>query len=445
MKALKEHWAALDPRLKQRGVLLLVAVAVLGLAWAFVGHDDRTAPSTPRETKRIAKEILTGRDAEGLGIEGVATDVAALTQAVQDLSAGLAHEKEAREQAEHALQTLTESTNETLTKQLSDAVDLIRTRERELARLRNDAQTSREADTSASPATPTLSNPVVEEEWDLFKGESPATPAAPVPPAGGARTHPGPPTQRSTPLAYQEYVEKSSETQPQAPADDVPFIPAGSIVSGTILTGLDAPTSKSTRQDPFPVLVRVKHAAILPNRFNLDVRECFIVGAGWGDLSSERAYIRAESLSCVRSDGEIIESRLDAYAVGEDSKAGIRGRLVSKQGQVLANAMLAGFASGISKAFQPQAIPVIGNTGEDRFSTPQASVALQSGALGGVSESMERLADFYIDLAEEMFPVIEVDAGRALTFIVNRGGRLELAKNEAKPAVRESAPHASDK
>ena len=36
---------------------------------------------------------------------------------------------------------------------------------------------------------------------------------------------------------------------------------------------------------------------------------------------------------------------------GEDGKAGMRGRLVSKQGQLLANALLAGVASGIGQAF----------------------------------------------------------------------------------------------
>ena len=75
----------------------------------------------------------------------------------------------------------------------------------------------------------------------------------------------------------------------QTQSDMELFIPAGSILSGNLLNGLDAPTGKGARREPFPVLARLKDEAILPNRFRADVRECFLVSAGYGDLSSERA------------------------------------------------------------------------------------------------------------------------------------------------------------
>ncbi|MDJ1478821.1 TraB/VirB10 family protein [Bacillus sp. LS15-K4] len=86
-------------------------------------------------------------------------------------------------------------------------------------------------------------------------------------------------------------------------------------------TGLDAPTHESARREPFPALLRIQKEAILPNRFRADIKECFLIAAGYGDLSSERAYLRGETISCVREDGGVIETRLDSYAVGEDGKA----------------------------------------------------------------------------------------------------------------------------
>jgi conjugal transfer pilus assembly protein TraB len=71
--------------------------------------------------------------------------------------------------------------------------------------------------------------------------------------------------------------------------------------------------------------------------------------SGYGDLSSERAYLRGETFSCIREDGGVIEAQLDSYAVGEDGKAGVRGRLVSKQGQMVAKSLIAGFLGGASK------------------------------------------------------------------------------------------------
>jgi len=41
-----------------------------------------------------------------------------------------------------------------------------------------------------------------------------------------------------------------------------------------------------------PALIRVKHQAILPNRVRADVRECFLLVSGFGDLASERAQLR---------------------------------------------------------------------------------------------------------------------------------------------------------
>ncbi|PIV81625.1 conjugal transfer protein TraB, partial [bacterium CG17_big_fil_post_rev_8_21_14_2_50_64_8] len=46
--------------------------------------------------------------------------------------------------------------------------------------------------------------------------------------------------------------------------------------------------------------------------------------------ATERAQLRTETLSCVREDGRVIEAELEGYAVGEDGKVGMRGRLVSK-------------------------------------------------------------------------------------------------------------------
>lgn len=215
-------------------------------------------------------------------------------------------------------------------------------------------------------------------------------------------------------------------------------IPSGSILSGVLMTGMDAPTGNQAQRDPFPTLLRIKHEAILPNRFRADFRECFLVAAGWGDLSSERAYMRAERISCVRYDGTVLESTLDAYATGEDGKAGVRGRLVSKQGQVIARSLMAGFMQGVSGAFDVRQVPSInisrGNDGsvnspvyEQAFNS---NVAQAAGARG-VSSAMERIADYYLAMAENIFPIIEIDAMREVDFIVKRGMTVKLSSADA--------------
>jgi conjugal transfer pilus assembly protein TraB len=217
-------------------------------------------------------------------------------------------------------------------------------------------------------------------------------------------------------------AEPPAKPKPKPPTA---YIPSGSMLAGVLITGVDAPTGRGSNADPIPILVRVKHEAILPNRYRADVRECFIVGSAYGDLSSERAYVRGETLSCVRVDGKVIDTTVKMYLVGEDGKAGIRGHLVSKQGQAIAKAAVAGFAQAYANALQPN-VSVYGGGNGAAGNTPLSTQALQGASFGGASSALDRIAKFEIDLANQMFPVVEIDAGRPVTFIVLKGSELPL-------------------
>ena len=127
---------------------------------------------------------------------------------------------------------------------------------------------------------------------------------------------------------------------------------------------------------------------------------------------------------------------------GEDGKAGMRGRLVSKQGQILANALLAGVASGIGQAFTQSAttmsISPLGTT-----STVDPAKQLQAGLGTGVGKALDRLAQYYITLAEKVFPVIEIDAGRTVDVVLTQGialqGSLDAATQDAETYPRLAA------
>ncbi len=198
------------------------------------------------------------------------------------------------------------------------------------------------------------------------------------------------------------------------------YMPSGTFVRGVLLSGLDAPTGAQAQQNPHPILVRLTDLSVLPNRVRFDIKECFVTAAGYGDLSSERAYIRAETLSCVTNNGNVVDQELKGWATGDDGKAGIRGRLVTKQGQVLAAALLAGVASGIGNAFQQsQTTTSISPLGATQ--TLDKDKIVQAGVAGGVHSSLDMLAKYYIKLAEQLFPVVEIDAGRQVEIIMSHG------------------------
>ena len=202
------------------------------------------------------------------------------------------------------------------------------------------------------------------------------------------------------------------------------FLPV-SFTRGTLLGGLDAPTGGQAQSNPHPVLIRLSDNSVLPNRFRGEYRDCFVVAAGYGDISAERAYLRTESLSCVRADGAALEVKIQGSVYGEDGKVGMRGRLVTKQGQMLANALLAGVVSGIGQGLAISSTSY-STSALGTVATASGTDAFVAGLGTGVGKALDRLAQYYIKLAENTFPVIEVDAGREIDVVITKGVRIDV-------------------
>ena len=208
------------------------------------------------------------------------------------------------------------------------------------------------------------------------------------------------------------------------------FIPAGSILTGTLITGAEFPTGGKARENPTPVLIRLSKKAILPNRFQSDVRECFMLASGHGDLSTERASMRSEMISCVRTDGTMIQTKISGYVAGEDGKAGMRGRLVSKTGAMIARTMVAGFLAGMSEAFDYNPVEVLSTTATNnvQYQSKWSQDAVKGGFAQGATKALDKVADYYMNLADQMTPVVEIGAGRQVDVIVIAGTKLNVMK-----------------
>lgn len=265
-------------------------------------------------------------------------------------------------------------------------------------------------------------------------------------PAFGAGTVIAPPMPAAPTLTRVLVTDRQAASAPQGNAapsmarDASNFLPV-SFTRGTLLGGLDAPTGGQSQSNPHPVLIRLSDDAVLPNRFRGEYRECFVVAAGYGDISSERAYLRTESLSCVRADGTALELRIQGSVYGEDGKVGMRGRLVTKQGQMLANALLAGVVSGIGQGLS-NASTTTSTSALGSIATASGGDAYRAGLGTGVGRALDRLAQYYIKLAENTFPVIEIDAGREVDVVITRGVRIDAPQASAVSTPPREAPRA---
>lgn len=130
-----------------------------------------------------------------------------------------------------------------------------------------------------------------------------------------------------------------------------------------------------------------------------------------------------KKISCIDRNGKDLEAKISGYATGEDGLVGIKGKLVRKQGQLIANALLAGVAQGIGQAFNLQptqslALTTAGSTVNPAYEQAFSANSLRAGAAGGVSGAFEMLARWYIQQADTIFPVVEIGAGRLIDIII---------------------------
>ncbi|EHD1269322.1 conjugal transfer protein TraB [Campylobacter jejuni] len=218
-------------------------------------------------------------------------------------------------------------------------------------------------------------------------------------------------------------------------------IPTGSIVKAVLLSGMDAPTMTQAKTEPLPVLMKVTDLSILPNRWGYDVNECFLMGEGYGDLTSERAYIRVNNISCVTNKGQKIDMAMKGAATGEDGKLGLRGEVVTKQGALLARTLIAGFLQGVGEGFanQNQIVTQNGFGGTTTTNSDMsASATLQAGAFKGFSKSAEKLADFYLKMADQVSPVIEIAAGREINIITTATLELKTLEEQQQDSAKKN-------
>jgi len=202
-------------------------------------------------------------------------------------------------------------------------------------------------------------------------------------------------------------------------------IPPGAFATAALLSGLDAPTGGRADTNPHPVLLELLDTASLPNRYRSRVKECRIVAAGFGRISDERAYLRLERLSCVLRGGEILDVPIKGYVSGEDGKNGMRGHLISKQGALLARALLAGTAGGIGEALSQSYSNVL-TSPTGAVTTIDPNKTLEFGVASGFGTALEKISDWYLKRADETYPIIEIDAGRVVEIVLTEGVELEV-------------------
>lgn len=207
------------------------------------------------------------------------------------------------------------------------------------------------------------------------------------------------------------------------------YLPPG-FMKARLLTGIDALASRDATSNPEPIMARVQAPAVLPNDVKANLAGCFVIGNATGSLAKERVEVQLVSISCVDFDEHaVVDQPIKGFFVDTDGKKGLSGKVVTRVGATLARSFIAGTIAGVSQTVE-------GTLGKVATS-PLGSVrsldpadAVKTGVAGGLGRASDKITDFYLDLARQAGPVVEVGAAKDVVVVIQEGLSLEI-----KPSV----------
>lgn len=205
-----------------------------------------------------------------------------------------------------------------------------------------------------------------------------------------------------------------------------------------MITGAYAPAFQEGESEPLPVLLETEGQIIMPNNNRGTIEKCFLLGSAKGNMNSQTASIKLVSISCLLNGGtHRIEGPISGWVIGENGIPGIHGEMLHKNGAWLARTFVSGFLETFATALgrvQGGQISIGGTTGggsaQAGLSTgSQISNNLTSAGASGVSTVFNKLGEYYLKMAEQIFPIIEVKGGRTIDILLVGGEELSVVEN----------------
>ena len=296
-------------------------------------------------------------------------------------------------------------------------------------------------------------NDALRQEIEKAKRE-PAPQLPPGFPSGiGSRSAPGalggiPSDPATIPSAFEIKTlsfsgDKGSASAPRTQRADTPtlivedspdYLPPNSYAPARVIVGVDASAGVTSQTDPLPVVLRItgparsviKNGKLLTTR----IQGCVVNGAARGDLSAEKVYVKLARMTCDQPGGRVAVSEVKGF-ISFGGKTGVRGRVVSREGNLASQALLAGVIGGFGRGLSANANSVLSgpqvNVGGKREKLSAGDVL--SGGLGeGAAEAADTVSKYLIERAEQYQPVVEMPTGIEVEIVFLDGVHVRSSK-----------------
>ncbi|APL93667.1 TraB/TrbI/VirB10 family type IV secretion system protein [Sphingobium indicum] len=412
--AASSELSGLNARTARRQKLLLGslgALALIGGSWFILGGDDKAKTGDPNAAQTIDTAGLVNRDLSQR--EFVATYGNRLDAVTREQKA-LKDGSIPRSEIEAQLAAL-KAENQAMRVDGQSAIDAISAENAEL-KTRLAAQPA-----SPAPAVPPPAYGPQAGGYDA-RARSPQTSAvaAAGDPQGGMIPSPGEVKLMSF-SSDKAGVSGLRVGRPEAPpvvVEDSPdYLPPNSYAPARVIVGVDASAGVASQTDPLPVVLRITGPArsVMQNGKVLTTRiqGCVVNGAARGDLSSEKVYVKLARMTCDQPGGRVAVSEVKGF-ISFAGKSGVRGRVVSREGSLISQALLAGIVGGFGRGFSANANSVFSGvtTNPDGSRSKLSAGDILGGGLGqGAADAADTVSKYLIERAEQYQPVVEMPTG----------------------------------
>ncbi|HEY9091533.1 TrbI/VirB10 family protein [Parasphingorhabdus sp.] len=210
--------------------------------------------------------------------------------------------------------------------------------------------------------------------------------------------------------------KRTSEISPLLVEDSPEYLPPNSYAPAKVIVGVDASVGVASQSDPLPVVLRITGPArsVVKNGklLTTNITGCIVNGAARGDLSSEKVYVKLARMTCDQPGGRVAVSEVKGF-ISFAGKSGVRGRVVSREGNLVSQALLAGIVGGFGRGFSANANGIFsGQIGTDGKRDSLSGADILTGGLGqGAGDAADTVSKYLIERAEQYQPVVEMPTG----------------------------------
>ena len=412
--AASSELSGLNARTARRQKLLLGslgALALIGGSWFILGGDDKAKTGDPNAAQTIDTAGLVNRDLSQR--EFVATYGNRLDAVTREQKA-LKDGSVPRTEIEAQLAAL-KAENQAMRVDGQAAIDAISAENAELK--------TRLAAQPASPA-PAVPPPAYGPQAGGYDARARSSQSGAAPtggdPQGGMISSPGEVKLMSfsSDKAATNGLRVGRPDAPPVVVEDSPdYLPPNSYAPARVIVGVDASAGVASQTDPLPVVLRITGPArsVMQNGKVLTTRiqGCVVNGAARGDLSSEKVYVKLARMTCDQPGGRVAVSEVKGF-ISFAGKSGVRGRVVSREGSLVSQALLAGIVGGFGRGFSANANSVFSGvtTNPDGSRSKLSAGDILGGGLGqGAADAADTVSKYLIERAEQYQPVVEMPTG----------------------------------